>query len=108
MKNHRMKRERKTVEAMIDIYCHAKHQPRDRLCHGCGELLDYARKRLAKCPFQEKKTTCGNCRVHCYSPIMRQKIRDVMKFSGPRMFRRHPVLALLHFIDGLRKKPAPR
>jgi hypothetical protein len=107
MKNHRMERERKTVEAMIDIYCNARHEPRGKLCRECGELLAYAERRLAKCPFQQRKTTCANCRVHCYTSVMRKKIKQVMRFSGPRMLLRHPVLALLHFIDGLRKEPAP-
>lgn len=92
---------------MIDIYCRAKHETHGELCPECRELLDYAKKRLAKCPFQERKTTCGNCRVHCYKPIMRERIKELMRFSGPRMFRRHPVLALLHFIDSLREKPSP-
>jgi hypothetical protein len=36
---------------------------------------------------------------------MREKVRGVMRYSGPRMTFRHPVLALFHFIDGLRRKP---
>ncbi len=27
---------------------------------------------------------CSNCRVHCYSPDMRQQIKKVMRFSGPQ------------------------
>ena len=32
--------------------------------------------RLDKCPFKEKKSTCGKCKVHCYRPDMREKIVD--------------------------------
>jgi len=104
--NHpRMAREGKTVEAMINIYCHGRHGTKDKLCSECRELLDYAMTRLDKCPFQEGKTTCANCPVHCYKPVMREKIRAVMRYAGPRMFYRHPVLALFHYIDGLRKEP---
>ncbi|MDX1776201.1 MAG: nitrous oxide-stimulated promoter family protein [Desulfobulbales bacterium] len=103
----RMKREGKTVAYMIGIYCRNKHRTKGELCPDCLELLEYARLRLKNCPFQENKTTCGNCSVHCYKPEMRESIRRVMKYSGPRMIRRHPMLAIGHMIDGLRKKPWP-
>jgi hypothetical protein len=60
--------------------------------------------RLDRCPFQENKSTCGKCLVHCYQPQMREKVKKVMKYSGPRMLLHHPVLALHHVFDG-RKKP---
>jgi hypothetical protein len=103
-KNRRMTRERKTVEAMINIYCHGKHGTRGGLCAECEEVLDYANKRLEKCLFQEGKTTCGNCGIHCYKPAMKEKIRGVMQYAGPRMMSRHPILALFHFIDGFKKE----
>ncbi|MDY6863499.1 MAG: nitrous oxide-stimulated promoter family protein [Thermodesulfobacteriota bacterium] len=108
LKNHsRMARERNTVEAMINMYCHDLHGNNAAICLECKELLAYAGERLKKCPFQQNKTTCDRCPVHCYKNEMRMKIRDVMRYAGPRMFRRHPVLTLFHFLDGLRKKPVP-
>jgi hypothetical protein len=104
-KHRRMLRERNTVEAMIGIYCRGRHKTRNGLCENCNDLLDYAQRRLDKCPFQEGKTSCGNCRVHCYKPAMREKIRDVMRYAGPRMLCRHPLLAIYHAIDGMRKEP---
>ncbi len=89
---------------MINIYCLGKHGTHDGLCADCSELLRYADKRLEKCPFQEGKTTCGNCKIHCYKPAMREKIKEVMRYAGPRMMTRHPISALHHFIDGLRKE----
>ena len=103
----RMERERKTVEYMIAIYCKDHHQTRGKLCESCRELVEYARLRLKNCPFQENKTTCGNCPIHCYKPRLREKIREVMRYAGPRMIRHHPLLALGHMIDGLRKEPGP-
>jgi hypothetical protein len=90
---------------MINIYCRAHHgrPPQAGLCSDCRELLDYAGKRLDNCPFQEGKPTCGNCRVHCYSPRFREQIRTVMRFAGPRMLWSHPLMALRHLIDGRRK-----
>lgn len=108
MKKNRMTRERSTVEAMLKIYCRNRHGSRDKLCPDCKELLDYAKQKLDRCPFQEGKTTCGNCRVHCYKPDMRDKIKEVMRYSGPRIVYRHPLLALSHFIDGFRKEPTRR
>ena len=111
----RMKREKKTVECMIGIYCRDHHHAEGeypaggyKLCQKCRELLEYARYRLKNCPFQENKTTCGNCPIHCYKPKMREKIREVMRYAGPRMIWIHPLLAIGHMIDGKRKKPGPK
>jgi hypothetical protein len=101
-----MKRERRTIEKMIGIYCRDRHRTKpDELCNDCRDLLDYAMLRLTHCPFQEGKTTCGNCPIHCYKPAMREKIRAVMQFAGPRMITHHPLLAVWHMVDGLRRKP---
>jgi len=100
-----MRREAATVEIMIRRYCRDKHQGRRYLCAECRDLLAYAQKRLAACPFQEGKTTCGKCRVHCYKPAMRSRIREVMRNVGPRLVLTNPILSLLHALDGLRKEP---
>ena len=106
--HRRMKRERRTVAEMISLYCRKQHgTAKGALCTECRELLDYAMLRLSRCPFQEGKTTCGNCKIHCYKPKMRDKIREVMAFSGPRMLCHHPLMALGHMIDGLRKEAVP-
>ena len=89
---------------MIDLYCRSQHGG-DRPCAECSELLVYTNERLEGCPFQEGKTTCARCPVHCFKPAMRDKIRAVMRYSGPRMLRRHPILAMRHFVDRLRKEP---
>lgn len=102
----RMKRERTTVTKMIGIYCRDKHGSEGgKLCEECQGLQEYAMLRLTHCPFQEGKTTCGNCPVHCYKPGMRDMIRKVMRYAGPRMLRHHPLLSIGHMIDGLRKEP---
>lgn len=102
----RIVREKKTVRAMVEIYCRDHHSTGRELCPECGDILNYALTRLDKCPFQEGKTTCANCPVHCYQPAMKDKIKEVMRYSGPRMTYRHPVLAMYHLMDG-RKKPSP-
>lgn len=52
----------------------------------------------------ETKTLCSNCKVHCYKPEMREKIRAVMRFSGPRMMFRHPVTAVCHVLEVKKEK----
>lgn len=84
-------REKETVSLMIAIYCRKKHGGKT-LCPECAALDTYARLRSDRCPFMETKTFCSNCRVHCYKADMREKIRAVMRFSGPRMLLHHPKL----------------
>ena len=96
-------REKRIVSLMIAIYCRAKHGRRG-LCPDCAALDAYARLRSDRCPFMETKTFCSNCRVHCYRPDMREKIRAVMRFSGPRMLFYHPVMAIRHVIESKREK----
>jgi hypothetical protein len=96
-------REEETVLAMIEIYCRDNHGTKGPFCPDCEELMSYAKVRLAKCPFQEAKTPCAKCPVHCYKPAMRDRVKDVMRYAGPRMAIRHPALALFHFVDGFRK-----
>ena len=112
----RLAREEKTIAAMIALYCRDNHEARardlagtpgdagDGLCPECDELLEYARLRLEKCRYGADKPTCANCETHCYKPAMRERVREVMRYSGPRMLKHHPVLAVAHLVDG-RKTP---
>lgn len=97
-------REKLVVSQMIALYCKKNHHSRERLCPECAALEQYARTRSDKCPFMETKTFCSNCAVHCYKPEMREKIRQVMRFSGPRMLFYHPVMAVRHVIESKREK----
>ena len=96
-------REKQMVTEMIRLYCRKKHGGRE-LCPECAALAEYARLRSDKCPFMAEKTFCSNCRVHCYKPEMREKIREVMRFSGPRMIFIHPIAAIRHVIETKREK----
>jgi hypothetical protein len=70
---------------MIELYCRRHHQAKGSLCDECRELLAYAMQRIEKCPFQADKPTCAKCPIHCYRPAMREKVRQVMRYAGPRM-----------------------
>lgn len=105
----RLAREERTLAAMIAMYCRDHHGTAASdagvgLCDACAELQAYARLRLEKCRYGADKPTCANCETHCYKPEMRERVREVMRHSGPRMLRRHPVLAVAHLVDG-RKTP---
>lgn len=97
-------REKKTVALMIKLYCRKKHGTKNELCPDCKALSEYAAMRSDKCPFMEGKTFCSNCKVHCYKPDMREKIREVMRFSGPRMILYHPIMAVRHVIESKKEK----
>ncbi len=83
---------------MIRIYCRAHHGAAKDLCENCSGLLTYAQQRIEKCPFGIKKPVCNQCSVHCYKPDMRKQVQEIMRFSGPRMMRHHPILALRHLV----------
>ncbi len=105
MRNLQTKREREkqVVALMIRLYCKKKHGKKE-LCPECAALMEYAAGRSERCPFMETKTFCSNCKVRCYKPEMREKIRQVMRFSGPRMIFHHPILAIRHLIESKKEK----
>lgn len=106
----RLAREARTIAEMIAMYCRDHHgeeasRDPDGLCLDCAELMLYARLRLEKCRYGADKPTCAACPTHCYKAAMRERVREVMRYSGPRMIKAHPVLAVAHLVDGRRKAP---
>lgn len=105
-------KEIRVVTLMVEQYCRGKHRAerrqsrltRHELCTQCAALLDYAKLRASKCPHGENKPFCSNCTIHCYKPDMRQRIRAVMRYSGPRMLFSHPVLAISHVVQTVSHK----
>ena len=97
---------------MIALYCKKNHHfgkncinlKKVVLCDECRKLSDYAKTRSDNCPFMANKTFCSNCHVHCYNPQMREKIRKVMRFSGPRMIFYHPIAAIHHVVSTILEK----
>lgn len=126
-------REQEIVSQMIALYCKGNHSAhrsaplrerggemqqvqegevlrergsgeRQDLCPECAELEAYAHARSERCPFMEEKTFCSNCTVHCYRPEMRERIRTVMRYAGPRMLFHHPVMAIRHMLESQRER----
>lgn len=99
----KIEKEKKIVKLMIMRYCKGqKHSGRP--CGDCGELIQYVEDKLDLCPFMETKTYCSNCKVHCYKASMRMKIKEVMRYSGPRMIFSHPIITIDHVYQGLKQK----
>lgn len=105
-------RERRTLEAMTEMFCAARHRngPKDAagLCPFCAETLAYARERASSCRYGSKKPVCSRCTTHCYRADMRDRIREMMRYAGPRMLFRHPVLAAAHGLHALSGTPPAR
>jgi hypothetical protein len=95
----RLRREMRTIAAMIRLYCKKNHPHQGGMCRECQALLDYAANRLERCPFRGNKPTCARCPIHCYQPERRAQIRQVMRFAGPWMAIYHPYLMLRHYLD---------
>ncbi len=103
LRTPKLKREFKTIKVMIECYCRGVHKTKQGLCSDCSKLLEYAKTRLLRCPFKENKPTCVKCPVHCYQPELRQKVKEVMRYAGPRIILLHPILTIRHFIDEQKK-----
>lgn len=101
--DYKRDQEKQVVAQMIRIFCKKQHHQAD-LCPDCQKVLSYAMDRSDHCPFMESKTFCSNCKVHCYRPEMREKIREIMRFSGPWMLLYHPVLAVSHMFLTLKER----
>lgn len=84
---------------------HDHHGTKDALCSECRELLEYAEVRLDRCPYGEEKPTCNKCPIHCYKPEPKEQMRLVMRYSGPRMLLKHPILAVRHLLHEKREVP---
>jgi hypothetical protein len=89
---------------MVEMFCRHHHGP-PKLCGECRRLLEYALRRLDLCPYGDEKPSCTNCPIHCYKSNPRERMRDVMRFAGPRMIWSHPYLAIRHLLDERMETP---
>ena len=102
----KIEKEKSLVFLMIKIFCKSNHKNYNynNLCEECIELYNYASMQINRCRFMETKTFCSACPSHCYKKDMREKIREVMIFSGKRMIFYRPILALKHLFITLKTK----
>lgn len=96
MKMTRLQKEQQVIETMIRLYCKGNKHASGALCEDCQALCEASKTRLAHCRHGEQKTFCGQCKTNCYPPILRENMRAVMRYSGPRIMLYHPIMALRH------------
>ncbi|MBR2256811.1 MAG: nitrous oxide-stimulated promoter family protein [Blautia sp.] len=46
------------------------------------------------------KIFCSKCKSHCCKPEMRERIKKIIRYSGPRMIFYSPVMAVKHWLKG--------
>lgn len=88
------------MEVMIHVYYYKLEE--EEISE--ARMLNYARKRLEFCQFGEQKTTCQKCPVHCYQPNYREQMKKIMRYSGPRMLFKHPILTVKHAYRGMTRR----
>jgi len=76
----------KILHRFILIYCQGNHGTKEGFCPDCEDLLCYSQKRRELCPL-DPKPSCKDCSIHCYKPEYREKIRQVMRYSGRRFYK---------------------
>ena len=104
MPDNRIQREKLTIRRMISLY--QRRCPEATADEQHYDLLyAYAVKRLDRCIFGTDKPACKQCPVHCYQPSKREEMKQIMRWSGPRMLWRHPILTGRHLLDD--KRPVP-
>ena len=93
--------ERRRVEtdgAGLGIY----GRKRLMLCTECEGHLAYAEKRRAFCP-QDPKPFCAHCETHCYKSDEREWQRQMMRYSGPKSWRKgHAIDGIKHLLESRR------
>jgi hypothetical protein len=96
----KMQKDSRMVARMVEIFCRGRHADRGRvpyvpsgkiaplvegvdvaLCEECGKLLSYSLSMRTICPY-DPKPTCRKCPTHCYRAGHRERIREVMRYSG--------------------------
>ena len=108
----RQDKELKLMIRFTDLFCSSHHRTfrsesagtgvtgeagsTGQLCPECADLVRYAAARLRHCPLKPKPS-CKNCPVHCYRPDYRQKIREIMAWSGKRLILRGRLDLIVHY-----------
>lgn len=102
MANTHLEKDRKTIEAIGRIYCSAHHDGQKDsagLCEACRETVEATLARVAACP-NGHDGNCQDCEIHCQRGEAQERIREIMRYSAPRMALRHPAMT----VGYLRKK----
>lgn len=66
------------------------------LCQDCRKLLNHGIAKLLLCPY-DPKPMCKNCETYCFASGYREKIRQVMRFSGTYLVKHGRVDLMVHY-----------
>jgi len=107
------RRDLKVLALFTSVYCAAHHSEIRRpvgnlpgalksfsrylCCAECQDFLHYAIERRLKCPLNPKPT-CKHCQVHCFRRGHREKVQEIMRFSGKNLIRRGRLDLLWHYL----------
>lgn len=104
------KKDIRLIAKFVEVYCRGRHGRIERsayhlpagegvrrLCPECAEFMGYAVTKRMKCPLEAEKPSCKHCRIHCYAREEREKIREIMSYSGRRLMMRGRLDYLWHY-----------
>ena len=92
---NKIEQDKQTIRLMVGLYCRHRLPVRE-IPEEDEQLIDYAEQRLTHCRYGEMKPACKHCATHCYKPDMQEKVREVMRWTGPRMIFFSPKVAFRH------------
>lgn len=95
--------ELRTIEVMTELYCQDHHN--ENTCEHCRQFVAYAEQKLDRCVYGQNKPACKHCPIHCYKPEQKHQAQQIMRYSGPKMLFKHPILAIKHLIKSSKKFP---
>ena len=82
---------------IIDSRLHSSLDGSDMiLCQDCQKLLNHGIAKLLQCPY-DPKPMCKKCQTHCYAPGYREKMREVMRFSGLYLVKHGRLDLIIHY-----------
>jgi len=103
----------KILAWFTSVYCQDHHQPprepltdlplqltsleRYPCCAECREFLIYAIERRLNCPLEERPV-CKHCKIHCYRSDYREKVREIMRYSGKALIKRGRLDLVWHYL----------
>jgi len=94
----KIEKDKQTIRFMVELYCKQKlHQT--SISEEYTQLIEYGCLRLEHCKYGKKKPACKSCKTHCYRSEMREKMRTVMKWAGPRMLLYNPMAMIRHLMN---------
>lgn len=102
----KVKKDISILSLFVDIYCRNCHKDKEKrfvrangilkefskeisrsLCNDCEKLLLHSAVKRVLCPF-EPKPACKKCPENCYSNGFREKMKEVMRFSGADLIKK--------------------